>query len=193
MFQASPRTPTAWWAEHPRLAGLVEPGVEVLDREDWRWRAGRGCPPTARRCRLPRVVAILDGTVSDINQIHGEFQTQIMAVLWRTGQGTVEQVRRGLPSRYRGAYTTAQTVLNRLTERGMLEREKVGKGFVYRPAISESDYVARSIERTLAGASSQARQTALAQLLGGIGVDELSDLQSLASEVEAKRKGKRPT
>ena len=131
--------------------------------------------------------------MTDINPIHGELQTQIMAVLWRTGQGTVEQVRSGLPSRYRGAYTTVQTVLNRLAERGMLKRDKAGKGFVYRPAVSESDYVARSIERTLAGASSQARQTALAQLLGGIDGGELSDLQSLAREIEAKRKGKRRT
>lgn len=126
--------------------------------------------------------------MTDMTPISGELQIQIMTVLWRTGEGTVEQVRSGLPPRYRGAYTTVQTVLNRLTDRGMLKRAKAGKGFVYRPAISESDYVARSIERTLAGASSQARQAALAQLLGGIDSGELSDLQRLAREVDAKRK-----
>lgn len=129
--------------------------------------------------------------MADMTPIHGELQTQIMAVIWRTGEGTVEQVRAGLPPRYRGAYTTVQTVLNRLADRGLLKRAKEGKGFVYRPKISESDYVASSIERTLAGASSQARQTALAQLLGGIDGGELSDLQQLAREIEAKRKGRR--
>lgn len=124
----------------------------------------------------------------DLAPISGELQTQIMAVLWRLESATVEAVRSALPPRYRGAYTTVQTVLNRLTDRGMLKRAKAGKGFVYRPAISESDYVARSIERTLAGASSQARQAALAQLLGGIDSGELSDLQRLAREVDAKRK-----
>lgn len=126
--------------------------------------------------------------MTDTIPIQGDLQTQLMAVLWRTGEGTVEQVRSGLPSRYRGAYTTVQTVLNRLTERGLLTREKQGKGFVYRPCLSESDYIARSIERTLAGASSQARQMALAQLVGGIDGGELSDLQQLAREVDAKRK-----
>ena len=129
--------------------------------------------------------------MTDGTPIQGELQTQIMAVLWRTGEGTVEQVRSGLPPRYRGAYTTVQTVLNRLAERGMLAREKDGKVFVYRPAISEADYVARSIERTLAGASSQARQAALAQLLGGIDGGELSDLQRLAREIDANRKRSR--
>lgn len=126
--------------------------------------------------------------MTDMTPIQGELQTQLMAVLWRTGEGTVEQVRSGLPPRYRGAYTTVQTVLNRLADRGMLKREKQGKGFVYRPAISESDYVARSIERTLAGASAQARQAALAQLLGGIDGGELSDLQRIAREIDVKRK-----
>lgn len=129
--------------------------------------------------------------MTDITPIHGELQTQIMAVIWRTGEGTVEQVRSALPPRYRGAYTTVQTVLNRLADRGMLTRQKAGKGFVYQPAISESDYVARSIERTLAGASAQARQAALAQLLGGIDGGELSDLQRLAQEIDAKRKARR--
>ena len=128
--------------------------------------------------------------MTDMTPISGELQIQIMTVLWRTGEGTVEQVRGGLPPRYRGAYTTVQTVLNRLADRGMLRRRKEGKGFVYRPAVSEADYVARSIERTLAGASSQARQAALAQLLGGIDSGELSDLQRLAREVDAKRKGR---
>jgi predicted transcriptional regulator len=128
-----------------------------------------------------------------MTSISGELQTQIMAVLWRIDEGTVEQVRSGLPSRYRGAYTTVQTVLNRLTERGMLKREKAGKGFVYRPAVSESDYIARSIEQTLAGASSQARQAALARLVGGIDSGELSDLQRLARVIDSKRQGRRRT
>lgn len=131
--------------------------------------------------------------MTGMTPISGELQAQIMAVLWRTGEGTVEQVRTGLPPRYQGAYTTVQTVLNRLAERGLLKRDKQGKGFVYRPRISESDYVARSIERTLAGASAQARQTALAQLLGGIDGGEFTDLQRLAGEIEEKRKRSRRT
>jgi predicted transcriptional regulator len=51
-------------------------------------------------------------------QTLGDLQAQIMTVLWRLESGTVEQVRSGLPARYRGAYTTVQTVLNRLAERG---------------------------------------------------------------------------
>jgi predicted transcriptional regulator len=116
--------------------------------------------------------------------LHGELQLQLMAALWRLGEGTVEQVRRALPTDRRGAYTTVQTVLNRLAERGLLSRERRGLAIVYRPRISESDYLSRSIEHTLAGASSEARQAALAQLVGTLRGDELEELQRLAREIE---------
>ena len=91
--------------------------------------------------------------------ISGELQLQLMAAMWRLGAGTVEEVRSELPPRYRGAYTTIQTVLNRLTDRGLLSRERVGPSFEYRPRLSEADYLSNSIARTLAGASSSASAT----------------------------------
>ena len=129
--------------------------------------------------------------MSDLKPIQGELQAQIMATLWRLGAGTVEEVRSGLPSRYRGAYTTVQTVLNRLAERRMLTRRKEGNVVVYRPKVSEADYVSRSIKRTLATASIDARQAALAKLIGELDDSELSDLQDLARDLDAKRGGRR--
>ncbi len=125
--------------------------------------------------------------MSELTPIQGELQVQIMSVLWRVGEGSVERVRSGLPSRYRGAYTTVQTVLNRLAERGMLARRKEGNTFVYIPRFTEAEYLSRSIEQTLAGASSEARQVALAQLVGGLERRELSDLQKLAKDIDRRR------
>lgn len=111
------------------------------------------------------------------NPIQGELQVQVMAVMWRLEAATVEQVRAALPPRSRGAYTTIQTVLNRLAERGLLTRRRAGQAMEYRPAISEADHLSQSIARTLAGASSDARQAALARLLGELSEAELSNLR----------------
>ena len=110
-----------------------------------------------------------------------------MSTLWRLGEANVEQVRNALPKRSRGAYTTIQTVLNRLVDRGLLARAKTGNSFVYSPKISESEYLSRSIEHTLATASAEARQVALAQLISALGQDELSDLRKLARKIERGR------
>jgi predicted transcriptional regulator len=120
--------------------------------------------------------------------ITGELQTQIMSALWRLGSGTVEQVRNALPPRYRGAYNTIQTVLNRLAERGLLTRHRIGNAFEYRPAMSEAEYLSRSISQTLATASMDARQAALARLIGGLDRRELAKLQRLARQTGEKRR-----
>jgi len=126
--------------------------------------------------------------VPDDSRISGELQTQLMAAVWRLGAGTVEQVRSEIPPRYRGAYNTIQTVLNRLADRGLLSRRKVGNAFEYRPKISEADYLSRSIASTLSGASVDARQVALARLIAELDKDELSDLQRLAGELPKTRR-----
>jgi predicted transcriptional regulator len=126
--------------------------------------------------------------MADVTPFTGELQAQIMSALWRLGSGTVEQVRSALPPRYRGAYNTVQTVLNRLAERGLLSRHKAGNAIEYRPVVSEAEYLSRSISRTLAAASMDARQAALARLIGGLDKDEVADLQQLAQEMGAKRR-----
>jgi predicted transcriptional regulator len=126
--------------------------------------------------------------MADLTPITGELQMQVMSAVWRLGNATVEQVRSALPARYRGAYNTTQTVLNRLAERGLLSRHKGDNAIEYRPRWSEDEYLARSISQTLAGASMGARQAALARLIGNLDKRELAELQQLAREMGGKRR-----
>lgn len=111
-----------------------------------------------------------------------------MAALWRLGGGTVEQVRSELPPRYRRAYTTIQTMLNRLAERDMLSRHRSGKAIEYRPSLSEAEYLSRSIAWVLARASTDARRMALARLLTALDDGEVSELRRLGLETAAERR-----
>jgi predicted transcriptional regulator len=125
--------------------------------------------------------------VADVSPIQGELQAQIMPVLWRLGEGSVEEVRSALPGRYRSAYNTVQTVLNRLAERGLLTRERRANTIYYRPRVSESDYVSRTIQQALKSASTEARQAALAQVFGGLDPAEREELQAMADEIASRR------
>lgn len=137
-----------------------------------------------RRQVLPCDVDVLHTRrVDDVLPVTGELQLQVMAALWRLEEATVEQVRHALPGRYRSAYTTVQTVLNRLVDRGLLSRHKVGNAFVYRARLSEADYLSRSISQTLATASTEARRAALARLVGDLPEDEVTALRQLAREM----------
>lgn len=119
--------------------------------------------------------------------LQGELQIQIMAALWRIESGTVEEVRTAMPARYRSAYNTVQTVLNRLSDRGLLRRARQGTAFVYRPVVSEAEYLTRSIRQSLAGASTGAREAALAHLIGGLKEAELAELRERAKELSRRR------
>ena len=123
---------------------------------------------------------------------HGALQASLMRVLWTTGGGTVQMVRDALPPDDQHAYTTIQTVLNRLAERGLVEREKRGgetRGpvFAYRPAVTEHEYVSATIGRVLSDASPSVRDAALAQLVSGLDPRELRKLEGLAADVDRRR------
>jgi predicted transcriptional regulator len=126
---------------------------------------------------------LLATLVTDDHRISGDLQAQIMSAIWRLERGTVEQVRSELPARYRGAHTTVQTVLNRLSERSLLSRHRVGNAIEYRPRVSEADYLSRLIAGTLAGASRDARRTVLARLITNLNDADLAVVQRLASDV----------
>jgi predicted transcriptional regulator len=125
--------------------------------------------------------------MTEVTPLQGELQTQIMNAIWRLQDGTVEQVRQALPPQHQGAYNTVQTVLNRLAERGLLNRRREGHVIVYAPRLSEAEYLSRSMEHTLRGASAEARQVALAQLIGTLPRSEAAELGRLAEEVAAER------
>ncbi|MFN8215108.1 MAG: BlaI/MecI/CopY family transcriptional regulator [Solirubrobacterales bacterium] len=124
-------------------------------------------------------------------RLQGELQIEVMRALWRLDTpSTVEQVRGALPPAHRGAYTTIQTVLNRLAERGLLSRERQGKAIIYSTKLSEADYYSNSLRQTLSKASAPARRAALAQLVGDLGDDARGEIESLAREVASKRDGR---
>lgn len=125
--------------------------------------------------------------MADTDPIRGDLQQEIMKILWAADSASVEEVRIGLPDGRRGAYTTVQTVLNRLADRGLVRRNRQGKAIRYEAAISETDYVAGSLQRTLEGASDAARLSALTNLVEKLPAGEFEAISDLAEEINRRR------
>jgi predicted transcriptional regulator len=77
-------------------------------------------------------------------------ELEVLKALWQLGEGTVREVLAQLaPGRPRGkgwAYTTAQTLLVRLQEKGFVARTKKGRAFVFRPRFTRDELVGRSLD-----------------------------------------------
>ena len=117
----------------------------------------------------------------------GDLQIEVMNAVWRLGEATVDAVREQQPKRTRSAYTTVQTVLNRLVERGVLTRERKGRAFVYRAKLEESEFLARSIGKRLAEASPDARRAALVNLVDELEPGEVDEIARRANQVKRAR------
>jgi predicted transcriptional regulator len=77
----------------------------------------------------------------------GDLERAVMDVLWdraadTTTGITVREVAEALRDREL-AYTTVMTVLDRLAGKGMVEREREGRAWSYRPAATREAYIAQ--------------------------------------------------
>lgn len=100
-----------------------------------------------------------------------------MRVLWASPGASVDQVRAAIPEAKRGGYNTVQTVLNRLVDRGLAKRIRDGRAFSYSAAVTEADYLSESMDDLLSGASTAARQAAVASLAERLPEEEFEALR----------------
>ncbi len=107
--------------------------------------------------------------------------------MWQLGEARVEDVRQQQPRARRSAYTTIQTVMNRLAARGLLDRERRGSAFVYRPKYEQADYLSRTLSERLAGASPDVRRAALVNLVGTLEPGELEEISRYANRIRRAR------
>lgn len=125
------------------------------------------------------------------NQVLGELESQVMEVLWERGRSSVRDVLGNLSGGKKLAYTTVMTVMSRLAEKGLLEREKDGASYFYRPALTKEEFSERVAQEVLSGILSSHGDSAVASfvdLLASEGRDKLEYLSKLLHE---KQRGRR--
>lgn len=133
---------------------------------------------------MPRLAPMARGKAPDYS---GDLQAEVMTAVWKLGEAKVEDVRELLPARSRRAYTTVQTVMNRLAERGLLTRERSGNAIVYRARYHEADYLAERIGQRLAAASPSVRRQALVSLIEDLEPGDLDEVARLAPRIKRQR------
>lgn len=84
----------------------------------------------------------------------GSLEREVMAVVWASSSPlSVRDVLAALPPSHPVAYTTVMTILDRLTRKGFLTRERDGKAFRYSATVSREDHVARLMHEALESAA----------------------------------------
>lgn len=83
------------------------------------------------------------------------------------------------------AYTTVMTVLSRLYDKGLVVRDRRGRGFAYTPRFSEPGLVAHLSEREVQGLLERYGEVALAHFAAAVDRADASLLARLRDTAES--------
>ena len=121
-----------------------------------------------------------------------KLEHQIMDALWSRGASSVREVLEAFPEKGRPAYTTVQTMVYRLEEKGAIRRtKKIGNAHIFEAVISRASAQRRLIDELLAffGGSSQ---PVVAHLIesGNLTLDDVKEAEQLLLKLKSGRSGK---
>lgn len=78
-----------------------------------------------------------------------EVELEFMTVLWKMGEGSVNDLLAHLADERKLAYTSVSTILRILEQKGVLTTRKEGRGHIYIPSLSKEDYEARTLKHVI--------------------------------------------
>ncbi len=113
----------------------------------------------------------------------GDLEALVMEQLWAASEPlSVRQVLEALPDGRDRAYTTVMTVMDNLFQKAFVERERVGRAYVYRAAQSRAEHTAEVMEDALSRGGD--RGAALMHFVDQLTPEESAQLQNLLTERE---------
>src|SRR5262245_41502332 len=113
-----------------------------------------------------------------------KFELELMEVLWELGSGAIREIHEALPEKRRPAYTTVQTIIRRLEEKGAVRQvKKIGNALIFEPAVTRQAAHRRLIDELLAvfGGSARPLMAHLAEA-GKLSLEDVRELESLLSQ-----------
>ena len=121
------------------------------------------------------------------------FELDVMSALWDLGTASVREIQEQLPTQKRPAYTTVQTIVYRLEEKGAVRRlKKIGNAHVFEPVITRKAAHHRLINELLDlfGGSARPLMAHLVEI-GKLTMDDIKELEGdLADPSENKNEKK---
>ena len=115
------------------------------------------------------------------------FEMEIMDALWEVGSGSVREIQEQLPPKKRPAYTTVQTIIYRLEEKGAVRRvKKIGNAHIFAPLVTRRAAHQRLIDDLLElfGGSARPLMAHLAES-GKLSLEDIREMESLLTAPEA--------
>lgn len=122
-------------------------------------------------------------------RVLGHLGNAVMEILWAHGESNVHHVVRKLDRPL--AYTTVMTTLDRLFKKGLLDRRKWERAFVYSPRLSRREWEQKLAGDLVAGflvGPKPAGDLLISCLLEAVGQHDKALLDELERKIRMKRR-----
>ena len=119
----------------------------------------------------------------------GRLEFAVMEILWTAGESNVHDVARRLDRPL--AYTTVMTTLDRLYKKGLLDRRKADRAFVYAPKFTRSDWERKRAGDFLAAFLAGPKPSGdllISCLVDAVGQQDAALLDELERKIRLKRR-----
>jgi len=118
-----------------------------------------------------------------------KLELEIMGAMWALGSASVREIQEQLPERRRPAYTTVQTIIYRLEEKGAVRRvKKVGNAHIFEAVVTRKAAHSRLIDELLNVFGGSPRLL-MAQLVetGRLTLEDLRDVETTLASLESRK------
>jgi BlaI family transcriptional regulator, penicillinase repressor len=115
-------------------------------------------------------------------------ELEMLGALWGIGSGSIREIQESLPEDRRPEYTTVQTIIYRLEEKGAVRRaKKIGNAHIFEPLVDRQSTFATLIDDFI-GTLGGSHEPLVAHLVesGKISSAELKQMEKLLKERRQK-------
>ena len=133
----------------------------------------------------PHIGAPLQTTPPEL----GPLEIAVMEIIWRRGESNVHHVIAEMDRAL--AYTTVMTTLDRLYKKGLLDRRKQERAFLYLPRLSRAAWEHKRAGDFVAGFLSRpqpSRELLISCLVDAVGEHDEALLDELEKKIRNKRR-----
>jgi BlaI family penicillinase repressor len=120
-------------------------------------------------------------------------ELEVMGAVWALSSASVREIQQHLPEQKRPAYTTVQTIIYRLEEKGAVKRtKKIGNALIFEAVVTRKAAHSRLVDELLHVFGGSPRLL-MAQLVetGQLTLQDVRELESTLAALEGKKEGRR--
>ena len=117
-------------------------------------------------------------------------ELEILTILWEKQPLSVREVHEQLRMKKDSGYTTTLKIMQNMTAKGLLERERVGKSHIYKAVYEKETTRQTLLDRFLDSAFAGSASSLVMQLLGNTktSVKDLEEIKKAIEQLERNKK-----